>query len=376
MDRPASASSRPARVVIAALSAVFVACVVRPAIAQSAKPDTAVTGTISGEVSAKELSAPLPYSVVSIPAEGREQFTNDRGAFTLSGVRAGMAHLRIRHLGYAPFDVDVQVHPGEVASVHVQLTHIAVRLDAVQVRAYPECTNPGPPKIGSTADSAFATVFDQLRQNAEQLKLLTKSYPFIYAIERVQSNVYENDRVRVQRVDTVGLRSENDWKYKPGTVLSRTGTRLFGYVTTLKIPTLVHFADEGFLANHCFYNGGVETVDGNELFRIDFVAASRIKDPDVDGAMYLDPTTFQIRRAFLHLSKVPKGLDGVLGTEATTLFAELLPSVPLLSAVSSVTFVERDAKRPNPLKTTNEDQRLIGVEFTKGRPGEPTKPPF
>src|SRR4051812_17228491 len=111
MGRPASASSRPVRAGIAALSVVAALCVALGVSAQSAKPDTAATGTISGEVTAKELSAPLPYSVISVPAEGLEQFTNERGTFTLSHVRAGTAHLRIRHLGYVPLEVDVQVHP-------------------------------------------------------------------------------------------------------------------------------------------------------------------------------------------------------------------------------------------------------------------------
>jgi hypothetical protein len=366
MDRLACAISRPVAALLLCAST---------AVAQGTKPDTAVTGSIAGDVTAKELSTPLPYSVVSIAAEGREQFTNDRGTFTLAGVRPGVVRLRVRHLGYVPADVDVQVHAGEIATVHVQLVHIAVRLEAVQVRAYPECTAPGPPKVAPGGDSAFATVFGQLRQNAEQLKLLTKSYPFVYAVERVQSNVYENDRVRVQRVDTIGLRSEDEWKYRPGNLITRNGSVLSRYVMSLRIPTLVHFADDVFLANHCFHNGGVETVDGAQLFRIDFVAASKIREPDVDGSMYLDPNTFQIRRAFLHLSKVPKGLQGVTGSEATTLFAELLPSVPLISAVSSVTYVERDDKARVPLKTTNEDQRLIGVQFVKGRPGDQSRPP-
>ena len=38
----------------------------------------------------------------------------------------------------------------------------------------------------------------------------------------------------------------------------------------MNIPTLVNFADKSFLENHCFHNGGLETVDGTEMLRVDF----------------------------------------------------------------------------------------------------------
>src|SRR5215475_14418413 len=70
------------------------------------------TGSIVGAVVARDLGIPLPYSVVSVPASGLERFTNDRGEFTLSGLRAGQTQLLVRHIGYSPSTLTVEVRAG------------------------------------------------------------------------------------------------------------------------------------------------------------------------------------------------------------------------------------------------------------------------
>lgn len=331
--------------------------------------DTA--GTIIGVVTTKEGGVPLAYSVVSAASVGLERFSNAQGVFALTPLHPGSLHLRVRHLGYSPVELDVTVRPGQTDTVFVALTHIAVRLTAVDVRAYPECKNPGPPK--AAADSAFALVFDQLKQNAEQYRLLTDTYPFIYATERTLSNTLVNGEERTERIDTMIVTS-NRWEYKPGTIVARPARGRIGPVT-MNIPTLVNFAEKSFLENHCFYNGGLETVDGTDMLRVDFNAASKIKDPDVDGSMYLDPINFQIRRSVLHLSKIPAGLRGLTETEAVTLFGELFPSVPIIADIKSVNRFQANTSKPTSEATANERQRLISVQFTKGKPGEDVKRP-
>src|SRR5262244_3171539 len=75
------------------------------------------TGSIVGAVVARDLGIPLPYSVVSVPASGLERFTNERGEFTLSGLPASHVRLVVRHIGYSPATVTVDVHAGRTDSV-------------------------------------------------------------------------------------------------------------------------------------------------------------------------------------------------------------------------------------------------------------------
>ena len=151
------------------------------------------------------------------------------------------------------------------------------------------------------------TVFDQLRLNADQYRLLTDHYPFRTLTERRLAHTLVNGDLRIDSIDTLVIDSRLRWTYRPGDVLTRSGqTRYNSGTLMLNIPTIAQFADQPFLDNHCFYNGGTETVDGVELLRVDFVAAARINTPDVSGSMYLDPKTFQIRRSVLRLSRIPR----------------------------------------------------------------------
>ena len=336
-------------------------------------PQADGTGTLVGRVTIKDADVPLPYSVVSIDRLKREQFTDDRGSFRIRDLPAGSIRVRVRHVGYAPADVDVVVRAGQTDTVRIALSRIAIRLTAMQVRAYPECVSPGPPPA---SDTAFTTIFDQLKQNAEQFRLLMTTYPFIYGVERTTSTLLGSGEVRRDVTDTITLASNTQWQYSPGTVVvqEQPAPRSGGPVT-MRIPTLANFADTLFIANHCFFNGGLETVDREELLRVDFVAASALGEPDVDGSMFLDPATFQIRRSFLHLSKPPKAVPDVLGTEATTIFAELFPSVPVIATVSSINHLRVNQRRYRAPTQTLENQKLIAVAFTGRKPGEDAKKP-
>ncbi|MGH7619506.1 MAG: carboxypeptidase regulatory-like domain-containing protein [Gemmatimonadaceae bacterium] len=331
------------------------------------------TGTIAGLVIIKDSGVPLPYSVVAIPSLNRERFTSDQGAFTLSDLPVGPIVVRVRHIGYSPADIAVNVRAGMTDTVRVSLSHIAVRLSAMEVHATVECKNPGVPH--DAKDSAFAVVFDQLKLNADQYRLLTEAYPFRYWAERRTMHTQADGEARIDRVDTVVIDSRTPWRYKPGGVLS-LGDGPPGFrPTELNIPTLVHFADQVFVDNHCFTNGGSETIEGVDLLRIDFTAASRIRDPDVNGSMYLDPSTFQIKRSVIRLSRIPRNMPSLRAVEATTWFTNQLGSISMIAGISSANRMRVPGDKPTAISAWLEDQQLIRVQFLRGMPGEDVKKP-
>ncbi len=325
------------------------------------------SGSIVGVVVARDGGTPLPYSVVSLPALGRERFTNDRGAFVLSGVPAGAVRLVVRHIGFAPAELDVGVHAGRTDTVRVQLTRLAIELNRVTVRGLGRCLAPGPPS--ENADPAFAAIFEQLRENADRYRLLADSYPFAYSMERTSAIHYVSGETIVTALDTANIGTGTHWRYMPGTlVVEATGPN--SRQTLFNIPTLLQFAERSFLDNHCFANAGVDVVAGHPVVRIDFSAAARIKPPDVSGSIYLDRETFQIRRSTLRLTRIPDETPQIAAVEVVTDFGEVVPSISIPSTIRSVHVLHTDRTRPILPDTVYETQRMLRVSFLRSKPGE------
>ncbi len=339
---------------------------------QSAPPArTDSLGTVIAIVSAKESGERLSYSVVSLAALAREQFTNDQGVTSLTRIPAGRQQLRIRHLGYTPIDLAVVVHGGRSDTVQVQMSRVAFSLNTVRVRGLGNCANPGPPRAAT--DPAFAAIFEQVRENADQYRLLATTYPFAYSVERQSSIHYVGGDSVMQRIDTLVVGTGIRWHYAPGDLIVETDDPRNRQVV-FNIPALIHFAEASFLDNHCFANGGMDTVGGRSLIRIDFAAASRIKAPDVDGSIYLDPRTYQIRRSVLRLTRIPDQTPQITDVEVITEFREVLPSIPVIAEVRSTHKLSADPTRPVLPDAAHETQRLIRVTFLNGRPGDAIKP--
>ena len=162
-----------------------------------------------------------------------------------------------------------------------------------------------------------------------------------------------------------------NWRYKPGKIASRSSRR-GGRETFVNLLTLIDVADSTFVHNHCFYSGGLTQVDSATHFRIDFVASSKIKDPDFSGSIYLDTATYQIRRSVLHVIPLPR-IYGMTDLEVTTDFAEVLPSIPVIAKVSS-TQTFNTQLRGVAFPTMFDEQRIIGFAFRDRTPEEQKKP--
>ena len=324
--------------------------------------------TIVGVVVAQESGERLAHSVIAIPSLEIRRFADDSGTFVLRDLPAGSFVVHVRRLGYAPKDVMLTVRGGAHDSLRVQLTRVAVKLASVQVRADPPCTTPG---LRAVKDSALTTLLTQLRMNGEQYRLLAEKYPFVYAQERIVSSELKSGETRIDTIDTLVVASKPLWRYRPGEILTRLGGRQRRELL-FNIPTLLDFADPLFLDNHCFADGGLDHVQGRDLIRIDLVAWSRIKNPDVNGSIFLDPETFQIRRSVLRLSRNPK-VSGLMGLEVTTVFQEALASIPIVSQVLGVQrFDPRGRQRD--FVAGYEHHRLIGFRFVGARPGDDPTP--
>ena len=300
----------------------------------------AQTGALAGQVLDREASAPLAFAGVSIIGPNTQRLTNDEGRFQMSGIAPGTIHLRIRRVGYAPVDTVVVIQRDSTTDLTVRLTHIAVRLAAMRVTDE-ACTHPGAPSL---ANANLAAVFEQLTLNAEQFRLVSTQYPFTSVFDRYYGRLTESPDARAgslgakfdttevfTRSDTVAIRSDRPWKYRPGGVVVSAGLSALGVRYGVEIPTLAVFADPVFIKNHCFDDAGEVTLDGQTLRQIDFHASARIIDPDLNGTIYLDPTTFVIRRSEISLSRPSEHAKAFASISVETFFDELVPGVPIIT---------------------------------------------
>lgn len=326
------------------------------------------SSTVVGVVVARDTDERLAHSVIAIPSLEVHRFADESGAFVLRELPPGTFVMHVRRLGYGPRDFTLTVRAGAHDTLRIELTRVAMRLAQVQVRADPACTTPG---LRAVTDSSLRTVLTQLRMNGEQYRLLAERYPFVYSQERLVTSERKNGVTRVDEVDTIVVASTPVWRYRPGHILTREGRRRRGALM-FNIPTLLDFADPLFLDNHCFVDGGLDEVDGAELIRIDLYAWAKIKDPDVNGSIFLDPSTFQIRRSVLRLSRSPK-VRGLVEMEVTTIFQEALTSIPIVTQVLGVQrFDTRD--RRSEVLAGYEHHRLIAFQFLGSRPGDEPVP--
>jgi hypothetical protein len=324
------------------------------------------TGVVRGIVRST-LGEAIPYAVVALEPGPPRRFTDDSGTFAFPGLAPGTYHLRVRQVGYKPFDTTLAVPRGGAVMVVASLEHLVVELEEIRVVArasrWGKCTDPGPPDSASAPDAA--ALFEQLRQNAERYWLLADAYPAVYRMERRFGRPdYTRRGVVVNRTDTVDLQTNARWGYAPGRVVVEEPRPGGGTDRQVNLPTLPDLADSKFLANHCFRVGGIESVDGVRYVRLDFRAAEAIEAPDADGSAYLDPDTYLIRFVRVQLTRPELAMAGLGSFEATVTFREIVASLVLPDHISSVQTVVDGLRHVE----TVEEQQTVDFHFLQALP--------
>jgi len=331
-------------------------------------------GLVAGDVVASGTRAGLAHSMVTLEPAGRQTFSTDDGAFSFRGVPPGTYKLRAAHLGFTPTEQTITVPAtGVLPRLTVQLEKIQAKLTVVKVLAYPPCLEPGAPDPATDPD--FAAIFGQLRQNADQYKLLADSFPFAYRMNRVLKSARVDGSTNLDGVETLARFSNADKSggYRAGRVFYEANGG--GHI---EIPTVRDFGSAEFIKNHCFHHGGLDSTQGGVTLRIDFEAADRIRDPDVHGSIFLDTATYQIRVAKLSLSKIPSSSRDIASVDAETIFREIMPSIFVPAEINSFQVAKPDPKRkPQPRDPVNytEEQNMLEFVWLKTDPRKSVQKP-
>jgi hypothetical protein len=328
------------------------------AAAQEPRPTSV---TVHGSVVAAGTDQPLAFSIVALRPGVSDHFTDQDGTFRFTDVAPGIYRLIVRQIGYSPADSIVIVRDADV-TLRIKLSHLAVELPPITVVGRTTCTQPGPPD--PTVAPALAAVFDQVLEHVRRFELLADSYPFRFRIERTQWWVSRADQALTITVDSIDQTSREERRtYRPGEVVE-WGRGPFQGERVVRLPGLTQFGDSAFIHTHCFRLAGRDTIEGEALVRVDFVAAARLRSANVEGAAYLDAVTYQLRFTRVALTRAQRALPGVVALVATTRFREIAPGIVLHDHVRAVTTLP-PPPRPSLPAQRIEEQRLLGVEFLR-----------
>lgn len=314
------------------------------------------TGVIvTGTVLRQDSVTPAPYASVEVLDAGIRRFSNESGAFSFR-LEPGRYHLRARQIGFAPHDTTIEVvSGGRAAPIVIRLTALAVRLSDVTVRKSRTCVSPG---VDSADQPVLYGIVAAVRENALREMLLRRSYPFEYIVEDVQRAAPEGGGMASFVVDTLGYRSDAVMPYRPGGTVFTDESDPRGAWERMRLPATADFANQAFIATHCFDYG----IDEAGNYELHFEPLATLATPDVAGAVTLDTTTYLIRGASVRLTRSVDVARGFRRLEVRIEYAELAPRVAVptvITATQSYRTAEPDAV---PFVAT-EVQRIRSMHF-------------
>lgn len=129
--------------------------------------------------------APISDADVSIPASHLLVHTDSAGAFTIRGLSAGAVTLNVRHLGYEPRSLSLQLHAASVDSVIIALRAIPQVLDAMRVgggRAHHDFLIEDFYRRQALGSGTFITRADIDARNPTRLSDVVRQYPGIRVV--------------------------------------------------------------------------------------------------------------------------------------------------------------------------------------------------
>ncbi|HUQ18983.1 MAG TPA: carboxypeptidase regulatory-like domain-containing protein [Gemmatimonadaceae bacterium] len=337
-----------------------------PPPAPAAVPTTASgTFTLEGSVVSGAMGQPIPYTTILIEPIGRERFTDQSGRFVYFSVAPGKYRIRIRQVGYSPIDTTMMLTAANRQPVFT-MSKIPSTLAEMQITAPPrKCIVPE--ENGFVGDPELSVVLTEARKNAERERMLRRTYPFEYKLAQQHDTYDLKDSTHRVVYDTMTYRSDDDWKYRQGKVVSDEKNKLFGDVRVMRLPTLTDLADVRFLTAHCFKYSGITSEDRIPVHQIDFQPITDITAPDVEGSIFIDSATYLIRRAEFRLTRGGSVKPAILGMKVTTTYREVLPNVALFDEIRSVQPLNPSRASANPTEF-RETQQLLSFRFLYGGP--------
>jgi hypothetical protein len=346
-----------------ALAATLAFCSV-PALAQVRA--NAPGGALTGIVRDSATGEPVGYALVALLGGAQRAFANATGRFTLTGVPAGAASLRVQQIGYRGVTLALVVErratrlPGEQ-----ELVVTLVRRPLV----LPELVARGDACLGMRHAGGAApeggTILDEAYKNTERILTLEQRFPFVLDYQ-LSVTVLDSSYTPIEgAIDTVRRDSRSYATYRAGKVLDRAGTRL----ERVNAFTTSGIAGEEFQRTHCFWYAGRDSAGGFPGYRIDFAPRPEVRSMDWAGSILVDSASMSLLKAEARVVNVPERGTGFLSVVCTIFYRPILPSLLQEHEAKCVS-----AHRGPPRQFRVERWLLVNRTFIGRQPGDSPPP--
>lgn len=256
----------------------------RPAAAQ------VVRGFVSEQATGTPVSGALVSLVDSAGHEYARGITASSGSFTLTGAPGGTRQVQVARIGYRawrsqPFTGSAR----DTVQVRLLVEDLLVQLPEITARSERSCAS-----LEGAADRVVV-LWEEARKAISLADLSYQRDPMQYRVDRRSSRIDDEEHLISDSIRTVNLQARWPVEALPAGALLNEG-----FVQRDKVGGLVYYGPDlsvlyapEFLASHCLT--AVVGDSGSNLVGVSYRPAAEGGPSDVEGAVWLDASTLQLR---------------------------------------------------------------------------------
>ena len=260
---------------------------------------------MQGTVVARDETAAVAGAVVllidSLDRPMARTLSGEGGYYSLFAPAAGHYRLRILRIGYAPSLLGpFRLRTGETLSQRAVLTGQSIRLDAVHVRASPQCL------IRPDSTQAAFVVWEEARKALVAAAVTQSTRPTVH-LRRYERSLNAAD-LAVQREEQHEERGESNRPFvsvSPDMLFTGGFVRRDATGTTYFAPDADVLLSERFADTHCL-KLVADTREGEEQLGVEFSPVdTRADRPDIRGTLWIGRRSAELRTVEFRYTGLP-----------------------------------------------------------------------
>lgn len=260
------------------------------AIASTPAPAQELEGRVVDEGAGTPVQGAMTALVDSAGAQVASTLTGPEGAYSLEAPAPGRYRLRVERIGYRTWTSDaIELRTGRSRSFRAAVPPEAVELEGLEVAAERRC------RVDPARGSRAAVLWEEARKALTAAETARDEARVRFELRRWHRIVGPDGRVREETSEEGAGLSLRPFRSPPADELAREGyVREAGEGRVWFAPDARALLSEEFRRDHCL---SVREAGGRDgWIGLSFRPVEGREAPDVSGVLWLDRTTFELRR--------------------------------------------------------------------------------